>query len=251
MTTRLTSIASTLRDRTSLPAGRSAKLALCVAAGMLIGSAAQAGPVIAGWDFENATAGSGTAAASATGAGITGATFGGTNGGSSVVTFSDNLYTSSALTNGPGGSLFNYFSFTTSGSLDLGTLSFEGGQNDNFPNAARSFEIRLSPAGAGTPAGQFGAATTGWELLDTVSLPYGFADSGTQNISLDLTGTTIGPGTYQVAIGAQSGINVFTAQLFMDDVVLTAADVVEVPAPGAALLFGLGLAALAANRRRR
>ncbi|NKB19308.1 MAG: hypothetical protein GKS01_02080 [Alphaproteobacteria bacterium] len=174
-------------------------------AAISISSNANAGPVIAAFDFENATAGSATAAASTTGAGISGALFGGTNGSSSVVAFSDNTYTSGALFPGANGSLFNFFTFTTATSLDLGALTFESGQND-IPNVSRTFEVRLSPAGTPTPTGVFGTDTAGWSLLDSITVPFGFADSGTPNVALDLTGTSIGPGTYTIGIGAQAGI---------------------------------------------
>ena len=67
-----------------------------------------------------------------------------------------------------------------------------------------------------------------------------------------LTGISLGPGTYQIAFGAQvtSGINYGTTQLFMDDVTLTAADV-EVPEPGALALFCLSLLGLGFARRKR
>lgn len=107
-------------------------------------------PVIAAFDFGNATAGVATAAASTTGAGISGAVFGGSNGSSSVFTGMDNIYTSNALFPGANRMLFNYFTFTTATSLDLGALTFESGQND-IPNGARTFEVRLSPAGTATP----------------------------------------------------------------------------------------------------
>lgn len=209
---------------------------------------AKAGPVIAAFDFENATTGASTAAASTTGAGISGALFGGTNSSSSVLTFTDNLYSSGALFPGANGTLFNYLTFTTATSLDLGALTFESGQND-IPNGSRTFEVRLSPAGTPTPTGVFGTDTAGWSLLDTVSVLFGFADSGTPNVALDLTGTSIGPGTYTIGIGAQSGV-IFTGttQLFIDDLTLSSADV---PVTGSFALFCLGLAGLGYLRRKK
>jgi len=228
-----------------------ALLASCLATGLLFSANANAGAVIASFDFENATAGSFTANASNTGAGITGAVFGGTRSDSRVLTFTDNIYTSAVLVPGANGTYFNFFSFTTSSSLDLGSLSFEAGQND-IPNVSRPFEVRLSPAGTSTPTGFFGSATSGWSLLAPVTMAWGFADSGTPNYNLDLTGISLGPGTYQIAFGAQvtSGINYGTTQLFMDDVTLTAADV-EVPEPGALALFCLSLLGLGFARRKR
>lgn len=221
---------------------------VCLTAGLLFSAHANAGAVIAAFDFENEAAGSLTANASATGAGITGAVFGGTKGDSRVLTFADNTYTSAALFPNANGTALNFFSFTTSSSLDLGALSFEAGHND-IPNVSRNFEVRLSPEGTSAPTGNFGPATAGWTLLSTLSMPFGFANSGTPNFSLDLTGITLGPGTYQVAFGAQAGnINIGTTQLFMDDVILTAADV---PEPGMLAVFGLGLVGLGLARRRK
>ncbi len=104
---------------------KSLTLSLFMAVALLgLAPSAKAGPVIAAFDFENATAGASTAAASTTGAGISGALFGGTNGSSSVVAFADNTYTSGALFPGTNGTLFNYFTFTTATSLDLGARTF-------------------------------------------------------------------------------------------------------------------------------
>ena len=232
-----------------------ALVAVCLTTGLLFSANANAGAVIAAFDFENVAENSFTAAASAAGAGVTGAVFGGTRGDSRVIGpgigFADNTYTSSGLAPTTSGTFFNFFSFTTSTSLDLGALSFEAGHNDRFPSSDRTFEGRLSPVGTGTPAGNFGAATAGWSLLSAITMPFGFANSQTPNFNLDLTGTTLGPGTYQIAFGAQTGvINEGSAQLFMDDVTLSAADV-EVPAPGTLALFGLGILGLGLARRRR
>ena len=228
---------------------KSLTLSLLLAVAILgLAPSAKAGPVIAAFDFENATAGATTAAASTTGAGISGALFGGTNGSSSVLAFTDNTYSSGALFPGANGTLFNYFTFTTATSLDLGALTFESGQND-IPNGPRTFEVRLSPAGTATPTGFFGTDTAGWSLLDSISVPFGFADSGTPNVALDLNGTSIGPGTYTIGIGAQSGvISTGTTQLFLDDVTLSSADV---PVEGSFALFCLGLAGMGYLRRRK
>ncbi len=80
-------------------------------------------------------------------------------------------------------------------------------------------------------------------------MPFGFANSGTPNVALDLTGTSIGPGTYTIGIGAQSGvISTGTTQLFLDDVTLSSADV---PVEGSFALFCLGLVGIGYLRRRK
>jgi hypothetical protein len=204
--------------------------------------------VVVGFNFENVTQDSAVAPASTVGAGISGAVFGGTNSAASVLLFDDKIFTSGGLFSNENGTQFSFFSFTTATSLDLSSLSFVAGQNDDQPWAAdRAFEIRLSPADAATPTGNFGTATAAWDLLSTVPLVFGFATEAAPNYDLDLTGKTIGPGSYYIAFGAQAGvIGSGTAQLFMDNVTLS-----QVPEPSGHLaLLALGSLGLITRFRR-
>lgn len=232
-----------------LPMTRSALRALCIIGipATLFHGEAIAASVVVGFNFENVAAGSPTAAASTVGVGISSAVFGGTSGSAQVVFFDDNTFISGALFPNENGTEFNFFSFTTTTSLDLDSLSFMAGQNDHVPSTGdRSFEIRLSPVNAATPTGNFGIATTNWDLLSTIALTHGFGTEAVPNYDLDLTGKTIGPGTYHIAFGAQAGeINSGTAQLFMDNVTLSA-----IPEPTCLALLSLGAVGLLTRRRR-
>ena len=103
-------------------------LGACLTAGLLFSANANAGAVIAAFDFENVGSSAPTAAASATGAGISGAVFRGTRAGeSSVLSITDKVFRSGGMIPDANGTFFDHFSFTTSSSLDLGTLRFEAG----------------------------------------------------------------------------------------------------------------------------
>jgi len=216
---------------------------VALAAGSLFSANANAGAVIVAFDFENAPAGSSTANASSTGAGITSAVFGGTNPEAEVISLTGNLFSSSALLSNGDGTFYSYFSFTSSSSLELGALNFEAGHND-VPQESRSFEVRLSPAGAPSPApfDRIDIGPIGWTLLSAIDVSHGLSNTGTPNFNLDLTGITIGPGTYHVAFGAIRGSIApsGTTLLTLDEVTLTAAGL-EVPAPGILVILGLGV----------
>lgn len=214
---------------------------------VLAGAPASAGTIVA-FDFENATDGDPTAAASTVGPGISGAVFGGTKADSAVLLAGgpDLIYRSGGLDLLTDGGAFNFFSLTTSASLDLGTLSLAIGQNDTT-SGTRDFEIWLSPLDATAPAtgDRRGDISGVYTLLTTIAVPNGFA-LGAQNFTIDLSSTTLSAGTYHFAFAA-SDPSQFTekgsTQLFVDDVILT-------PEPGTGLLLATGLIGLALRRRR-
>ena len=78
------------------------------------GSMASASTIV-GFDFENATNGDSTAAASAVAGGVSGAVFGGSKSDSAVLLAGgpDLIYRSAALDPNNSGGFFNFFSFTT------------------------------------------------------------------------------------------------------------------------------------------
>lgn len=231
----------------SIPALRTSIKLLGLSVGLLC-APANASVLVVAFDFENTTAGSSTSEASAVGSGISGASFAGTSPGAQVLSFPDHVFSSSSLDPNSNGSEIAYFTFTTSTSLDLGSLTFEAGQNDNVPGEGyRDFEVRLSPVDEAAPTSKFGLATSSWSLVAPISVPFGFSETTTPNFTLDLTGTTIGPGTYHIAFGTQAGIiGSGTTQLFLNSVSLTA-----IPEPTSLSLIGLGIAGALTNRRRR
>lgn len=195
-----------------------ALLALATAA-----APASAATTLVGLNFENATVGDSTATASTVGPGISGVVFGGTKDDSEVFLHGDLIYRSSALfPNTTNGGFFPFFSFTTSVPYDLGSLSFAGEQND-VVQGTRDFKVLLSPVNHPAPAtGDVADGLAGYSLLTTIAVPYGFA-LGSPNFAIDLTGTTLAPGTYHIAfaVAVPEQIGVGTTQLFIDDLVLS------------------------------
>ena len=148
----------------------------------------------------------------------------------------DNIYLSNNL-NTTGAEEGYSFTFTTDTEWELATLNLIAGHTTGTADSDQNY---ISDLNFSLSGGTLGTAVTGSSTED-----YWNSTEAYNSVDFDLTGTTIGAGTYTLSV-TMDNLNSGGAFAIYDGVALT-----TVPEPAyAALLFGLGSFALILRRRK-